>query len=427
MKQYHSYSRCSLNWIHSIPSHWSLIPFGRLFSLKKEISGTTGLDVLSVTQNGIRVKDISNNEGQIAQDYSKYQLVAPGDYIMNHMDLLTGYIGISEYSGVTSPDYRVFYSNSDSVNDEFFLYIFQLCYKRKIFYGLGQGVANKGRWRLPADQLRRFLLPLPPVNEQKKIVDYLKTRVGEISQLISNKEHEILKLSQAKQNIIYQAVTCGLKPNRSKQECDLLWVKSIPADWSVKRLKVSLSERKESYDPSEELIILSLLKDRGVIPYSEKGNVGNKSKDDLSQYKVARKGDLVLNSMNIIIGSVGVSDYDGYISPAYYTFFPKSGVNIRFFEYMFKLVPVQKSIRTKAKGIMEIRLRISSNDLLSMNFPLPPLTEQNEIVEYLNTRCQLIDNYISGVETEITKLKEYSTRMISDVVTGQINVQDEII
>ena len=426
MKPYDSYNNCDLNWMSCIPSHWELIPFGRLFSIKKDISGTLGQDVLSVTQNGIRIKDISNNEGQIAQDYSKYQLVSPGDFIMNHMDLLTGYIGISDYSGVTSPDYRVFKSVSDKADSRYFLYVFQLCYKRKIFYGLGQGVANKGRWRLPADQLKRFLVPLPPVSEQRKIVSFLDKRIVDINNLIDNKQREIEKLQLAKQNIIYWAVTNGIRPNRAMQPCDLMWVQEVPQDWRIERLKVSLSERKESYDPSEELIILSLLKERGVIPYAEKGNIGNKSKDDLSQYKVARKGDLVLNSMNIIIGSVGVSDYDGYISPAYYTFMPKNGVNIHYFEYILKLTSVQKTIRTKAKGIMEIRLRISSYDLLSMSFPLPSYDEQNEIVGYLNERCCLIDKYISGIEQEISKLKDYSSRLISDVVTGLVNVQDVI-
>lgn len=426
MKPYDSYNNCDLNWMSCIPSHWELIPFGRLFSIKKDISGTLGQDVLSVTQNGIRIKDISNNEGQIAQDYSKYQLVSPGDFIMNHMDLLTGYIGISDYSGVTSPDYRVFKSVSDKVDSRYFLYVFQLCYKRKIFYGLGQGVANKGRWRLPADQLKRFLVPLPPVSEQRKIVSFLDKRIVDINNLIDNKQREIEKLQLAKQNIIYWAVTNGIRPNRAMQPCDLMWVQEVPQDWRIERLKVSLSERKESYDPSEELIILSLLKERGVIPYAEKGNIGNKSKDDLSQYKVARRGDLVLNSMNIIIGSVGVSDYDGYISPAYYTFMPKGGVNIHYFEYILKLTSVQKTIRTKAKGIMEIRLRISSYDLLSMSFPLPSYDEQNEIVGYLNERCCLIDKYISGIEQEISKLKDYSSRLISEVVTGLVNVQDVI-
>lgn len=426
MKPYDSYNNCDLNWMSCIPSQWELIPFGRLFSIKKDISGTLGQDVLSVTQNGIRIKDISNNEGQIAQDYSKYQLVSPGDFIMNHMDLLTGYIGISDYSGVTSPDYRVFKSVSEKVDSRYYLYVFQLCYKRKIFYGLGQGVANKGRWRLPADQLKRFLVPLPSVSEQRKIVSFLDKRIVDINNLIDNKQQEIEKLHLAKQNIIYSAVTHGIRPNRALKPCDLLWVKEVPQDWRIERLKVSLSERKESYNPSEELIILSLLKERGVIPYAEKGSIGNKSKDDLSQYKVARRGDLVLNSMNIIIGSVGVSEYDGYISPAYYTFMPKDGVNIHYFEYILKLTSVQKTIRTKAKGIMEIRLRISSYDLLSMSFPLPSYDEQDEIVGYLNERCSLIDKYISGIEQEISKLKDYSSRLISDVVTGLVNVQDEI-
>ena len=130
---------------------------------------------------------------------------------MNHMDLLTGYIDISKFYGVTSPDYRVFANVSEETNSKYYLYIFQLCYKLRIFYGLGQGVSNKGRWRLPAKQLNTFNLPLPPLSEQKQIVSYLDAKTSKIDKIIANITKEIERIKEYKQRLISDVVTGQIK------------------------------------------------------------------------------------------------------------------------------------------------------------------------------------------------------------------------
>ena len=121
---------------------------------------------------------------------------------------------------------------------------------------------------------------------------------------------------------------------RDRERRDMFWFGNAPEGWSVGKMRSVVYERREKFSRNEELIILSLLKDVGVIPYSEKGEIGNKSKEDHSQYKVARKGDLVINSMNVIIGSVGISPYDGYISPAYYSFVPREDTCMGYIGYL---------------------------------------------------------------------------------------------
>ncbi|SEE42913.1 type I restriction enzyme, S subunit [Prevotella sp. lc2012] len=197
-----------IDWIGEVPEHWNLHQFRRIFVIKKIIAGTLGYDVLSVTQNGIKVKDLTKNEGQIAQDYSKYQLVDVHDYVMNHMDLLTGYVDCSKQVGVTSPDYRVFRAiDKTQISLSYYLKIFQTCYKEKIFYHLGQGVSGMGRWRLPADQLKLFYLPMPPLSEQQSIASYLDTKCAEIDALIAIKQAKIEELKDYKKSVIYEYVT----------------------------------------------------------------------------------------------------------------------------------------------------------------------------------------------------------------------------
>lgn len=197
-----------VEWVGETPKDWSLAKVNRLFSIEKVIANQTGYDILSVTQNGLKVKDITRNEGQMAADYSKYQIVQPGDFVMNHMDLLTGWVDVAIQEGVTSPDYRAFHARDEEiVCNEFYLYIFQICYMNKIFYGLGQGVSNLGRWRLQTDKFLNFYLPLPPIKEQKEIVAFLNNKLLQINSTLEQKQQLLSELEQYKKSLIYEYVT----------------------------------------------------------------------------------------------------------------------------------------------------------------------------------------------------------------------------
>lgn len=194
--------------INEIPKNWSMKKIKYIFRIKKDIAGKEGFDVLSITQKGIKVKDITTNEGQIAANYSNYQIVEIGDFAMNHMDLLTGWIDVSKYYGVTSPDYRVFnFIDDEMYSREYYLYLMQMCYMNKIFYGLGQGVSNLGRWRLQADKFLNFTVPVPTFDEQKEIVCFLNEQCLEIDNLITNKEVLLTELENYKKSLIYEYVT----------------------------------------------------------------------------------------------------------------------------------------------------------------------------------------------------------------------------
>lgn len=195
-------------WFDNIPDTWQLKKIKYLFRIKKEIAGEEGYSVLSITQKGIVPKDLSKNEGQLAADYSNYQLVAPGDFAMNHMDLLTGWVDISRYSGVTSPDYRVFILTDTKMNNsKYYLYFMQMCYSCRIFYGLGQGVSGMGRWRLQSDKFLNFSIPVPPLNEQNEIVAYLDEKCSQIDVLITKNESFAEELEKYKRSLIYEYVT----------------------------------------------------------------------------------------------------------------------------------------------------------------------------------------------------------------------------
>ena len=197
-----------VEWIGAIPSHWKLKSVKRLFKIKKRIPKKLGFDVLSITQAGIKIKDIESGDGQLASDYTKYQLVEPGDLAMNQMDLLTGYVDISAHQGVTSPDYRVFSLLAPNEHyPKFFLRVFQNAYHQKIFFPLGQGAAHLGRWRLPREAFNEFAVPVPPRNEQQQIDEFLTEELTKHSNLIDVATKQITLLDERRSALISAAVT----------------------------------------------------------------------------------------------------------------------------------------------------------------------------------------------------------------------------
>lgn len=195
------------------------------------------------------------------------------------------------------------------------------------------------------------------------------------------------------------------------------WIGEIPDNWALERLQWHLEEIKESNDPVKTKQVLSLTNKLGVIPYEEKGEQGNKAKENVTEYKIAYPNTIVANSMNILIGSVGKCEYFGCVSPVYYVFKPKKGENIDFLNYVFQVTQFQKELRRFANGILEIRLRVSSSDILKRYIAFPPKEEQQKIVNFLNQKTQEIDSLIKIENQQIEKLKEYKQVVITEVVT----------
>lgn len=196
-----------VEWLGQVPEHWELQKFKYVFKIRKRIAGETGYDILSITQKGIKIKDITSGEGQLSMDYSKYQLVYKGDYAMNHMDLLTGFVDISSHDGVTSPDYRVFTLEHKTSIAEYYLRLLQMGYLDKLFYPLGQGASHVGRWRLPTEAFNEFLSPCPPYAEQIEIEHFIAKTHNRIDGLLEKAESAINLMKERRTALISAAVT----------------------------------------------------------------------------------------------------------------------------------------------------------------------------------------------------------------------------
>ena len=209
--------------------------------------------------------------------------------------------------------------------------------------------------------------------------------------------------------------------SKTMKDSGIPWIGEIPSHWIVQRLQTQLYELNEKNNPVKTDFVLSLTNTRGVIPYTEKGDVGNKAKENHEDYKIAYPNTIVANSMNILIGSVGICNYYGCVSPVYYILKERVGTDLRFYNYILSCVPFQKHLRQYANGILEIRLRLSCKDILQRSVPTPSYKEQQSIADFLDKKCSEIDEMVSLQEKIVEELKAYKQSVITETVCKGLN------
>lgn len=406
--KYSSYKFSGADWLGEIPSDWKVCPLKYIFTIKKRIAGEPGHTVLSITQSGIKPKDMSG-QGQFAQDYSNYQLVYPGDFAMNHMDLLTGWVDLSKYEGVTSPDYRVFINNDDTTYlSEYYKYIFQYCYSGRVFYGLGQGVSGFGRWRLPAEMFLNFRLPVPPKSTQETIVQYLNRKVAHIDSVIAEAKASIEEYKAWKASVIYEAVTKGLDPDVEMKDSGVDIIGSMPAHWNTCRLKYLCDVMTGNQDTQNA-------DDNGEYPFYVRSPIVQRA----NVYTYEGEGILMAGD-GVGAGRVFHHAFGKYaIHQRVYCFHNFRNINTAYFLYLiselFKKVMDKGSAQST---VPSVRLPMIQNFV----FCIPSEDEQRQIVAYLNERCSKIDALISEKDALIADLESYKKSLIFEVVTGKRKV-----
>lgn len=202
------------------------------------------------------------------------------------------------------------------------------------------------------------------------------------------------------------------------------WLGEIPGHWEVHPIRTLFHERKERNYGAKVDYILSVMKDIGVIPYDEKGNVGNKKSENIENYKIVYPGDLVINKMNAIIGSLGISKYHGALSQVYFVLYPRdhSKTNHQYLGYLFKVKPFQQSLIKISKGMMELRESIEFNEFKKLFLPIPSITEQDRIVNFLDQKTAEIEAAIAKKQRLIELLQEQKSILINQAVTRGLNL-----
>ena len=429
----HDMKDSGVAWIGAVPSDYRTASIGSLFTIKKDIIGREPETVLSITQTGIRPKDLSSNEGQNASSYAHYQIVNVGDFAMNHMDLLTGWIDISKYEGVTSPDYRVFTLNHKEMSADYFLRVFQYYYTNKVFFGFGQGVATLGRWRLPAINFKKIDVPVPPVLEQQRIVSAIDEKVGKVDALIANVQTQIEKLKAYKQSMITEVVTKGLGPSVPMKNSGVDVYPSVPEHWNVQKTLTTLTMPiTDGPHTTPELLpegipfvsAEAVSCGNGGIDFDHiRGFISREFYDECSKKYVPQRDDIYMIKSGATTGRVSVVDTDRIFtiwSPLAVFRCNPDVVHFRFLYYFLQSSAYQRQVQFGwTYGTQQ---NIGMRTLERLKVFVPPLDEQYAITECLDAKCIQIDRLVAIKQAKIEKLEQYKRSLIYEYVTGKREV-----
>ena len=405
LEGYKEYKKTLSHFDRIIPKHW--IEQRLLVVCKpKSIINNYNEELLSVFLNYGVIKYKSTSQKQVhkpSEDLSKYQLVEIGDLVLNNQQAWRGSVGVSSYRGIVSPAYYV-YKISPEYNSSFFNYMVRDRDVVDQFVLFSKGVGSIQRM-LNNSLIKNVIFTLPPRPEQDQIVRYLDWKVSMINKYINAKKKQIELLKEHKQAVINEAVT------RDGEAWKKLPLTSISKQKSI----VNCINRE----------LLSVYLGIGVVPFSSRDEKRtNATSKDLSKYQAVDFGDFVLNNQQAWRGSVGVSKYSGIVSPAYIVLQLDNTLTTEYANYLFQSRNMVNKYVLCSKGIGSIQRNIDWDYLKKIDIEFPPVAEQHSIVKYLNEKCEYIDKFAKKLNDEIMLFSEYRTRLISDVVTGKVNVQN---
>ncbi len=410
-------------WMPEISEDFSVGYVKQYFYVSKDLSNEGEPErVLKLARSGIVEKDVTTNEGQMAASYAGYNKVQIGDLLLNPMDLYSGAnCNVSELNGVISPAYsNLRAKRADSVVPKFYDYYFKSQYWLMAMFAHGKGVSFDNRWTLNNDSLRAYEIPVTSYAMQQRIVEYLQLEERKVDTLIANVQTQIEKLKQYKQSLITEIVTKGLNPNAEMKDSGVEWINEIPAKWSTIRVKQLLRERKErSIDGKEEP--LSMSQKVGLVPTRMLDSIPNMASSFVGA-KLTYVNDLVFNKLKSHLGVFSVSKYDGLVSPDYAVYCSTGVVDLKYLEYLFKTPQCISEFRKRSTGVAAGLTRLYTDGLFAIECPLPPKSEQQEIVTYLDNKCSQIDRLIAIKQAKIEKLEQYKKSLIYEYVTGKRGV-----
>ena len=416
------------SWLGFIPDNWDIKKVKHCFYRKNKKAMQNDPVILSLARSGVKVRDISNNEGQMAESYFNYNPVDIDDLLLNPMDLYSGAnCSISKVKGVISPAY-VNLRALDGINPVFFDYYFKVQYWLMAFFSYGKGVSFDNRWTLNAETLMNYPVIVPSYAEQRKIADYLDDKCSKIDAIIAKQEKIIEKIKLYKSSLIMELVLGGLHADIHMKDSGYDFIGAVPSTWSVMRLRNigtlqnGISKGGEFFGQGFPFVSYGDVYRNFKLPESVPGLVDS-TEEEREKYSV-REGAIFFTRTSETIEEVGFSCVcEKTIADATFAGFlirvrPKNDILYTgYAKYYFR----SNHLREYLVKEMNLVTRASlGQDLLkSMPVLIPPKEEQIEIANYLDQKCESIDKQVARREQLISKLTEYKKSLIYECVTGK--------
>lgn len=419
MSAYAEYQDINLPWLKAIPAHWEVRRNKNIFTEQKEIVGekSSNYTLLSLTLNGIVPRDMDGG-GKFPESFDKYKIVRIGDmaFCLFDIDETPRTVGLSGHDGMLTGAYTIMHVSN--INSRFIYYYYLALDNGKMLKPLYSGL----RKTININTFQSTKVPVPPRDEQDQIVRFLDWKVSSINRLINIKKKEIKDIDALKRSLISHAITHGLSADAPMKYSGVKWLGNIPAHWRIMKLRQILHPVSEKNHP--ELPLLSVVREHGVILRDIEDTESNHNyiPDDLSGYKVVKKGQFAMNKMKAWQGSYGISDYTGIVSPAYFIF-DMAFENLEYFHYAIRSKVYVNFFAQASDGIRVGQWDLQMDKMKEIPFIIPPSDEQNAIVEHIKNTLPTYNNAIEKLTAEVEVLEEYKAKIIADTVTGKIDVR----
>jgi type I restriction enzyme S subunit len=422
-KPYPKYKDSGVVWLGNVPEEWEVKKTKYAFSLiVNPAPKDNNYELLSIyTDIGVKPRKELEAKGNKSSTTDGYWIVKKGDLIVNKLLAWMGAIGYSNYNGVTSPAYDILRANKN-INSQFYGYLFRTKIAQQEFKRWSRGIMEM-RLRLYFSEFGNIPIPIPPIDEQIQIANYLDQKTKKIDTLITKQQTLIELLKEKQQALISHVVTKGLDSSVDLKDSGVEWLGGVPEHWGVKKTKYCFKLIVNPAPKNNNYQLLSIYTNIGVKPRKELEQKGNKS-STTDGYWIVKKGDLIVNKFLAWMGAIGYSNYNGVTSPAYDILRSNKNINSLFYSYLFRSKITQQEFKRWSRGIMEMRLRLYFSEFGNIFISIPPIEEQNKIVEYIKMKTKTIDTLITKATKSIELLKERRTALISAVVSGKVDVRD---
>lgn len=436
MQTYETYKNSGIDWLGEIPSHWEIESFKNILNERNEKNFPVKTeDRLSLSiDKGVTVYgEKTTNLDRFKDDVSLYKLAYKGDLVFNSMNMIVGALGVSDYFGCVSPVYYTYYSLKNVT--KFYEYFFRNKNTQAVLYSLGKGLIaidrgdgkyNTLRLKVSREDLRSFKIPLPPIAEQEAIAAFLDEKCGKIDELVSVKEQQIALLKERRQVLIYEAVTKGIQPNVELKHSGIDWIGEIPSHWEVKEIRRITKFHNQGFYTTESYVVKGVklmritdFRPNGKFDLTDAPMV----RDDktLSNY-VLVKNDFVFARTGGAGNFAIIEDINEKAVFASYLIrfkFNNDLIN-EFLKYFFNSHLFKNGIEQEIHG--GVNQNIHAENIKNQYIFIPPISEQEAIVAYLEEQTGKIDQAIALKTEQIEKLKAYKQSLINEVVTGKVKV-----
>ncbi len=416
MKRYERYKPTGIAWLPEIPEHWEEKRIATKFIGHIEQNSDFEFSrAFKFNYGSVVPKNETGTPEEYREVYVKYSKVKRNDIIINGLnlnyDFVSQRIAIVPEPGIITSAYVVL-RPFETTFSPYFSYLFKAMDSQKLFHGMGTGI----RLTLSFDELKKQIIPIPPIAEQQKIVAFLDKRITLIEECKCKRERELQALNELRQAEIASVVTRGLNPDVPMKDSGIPWIGQIPAHWELRRFKTICSLIREPAKSGDKKVALENI-ESNTGKYIKTNSV---FEGEGIHFEV---GDVLFGKLRPYLAKVYLAKEPAQAVGDFYVFRANNSVLP---EFLQKIVISAQFIGVVNAGTYGTKMpRASWQDIAQLYVPVPPIEEQNAIVEYIESKTHKIDTMIEALKAEIDRLTEYKQRLISDVVTGQTDVRDE--